>query len=94
MPPLHQVSDMANWLNTEKDVFGAMEVADRRTVFGPMAGLMERYLAIASANDLSRLAWLHLNAGNENWALRIAEIGLEREPSNMHCQRLVERLAC
>ena len=91
-PHLHEISEMAQWLNAERDVFSPMEVEDRKTLFGPMAGLLERHLATASATDLSRLAWLHLHAGHNDRALQVAEMGLRRDPRNIHCVRLVERL--
>ena len=67
-------------------------MTDRVALFGPMAGLMEQHLDEASATDLSRLAWLHLHKGDENRAIMIAKIGLERGPNNVYCQRLVDRL--
>jgi hypothetical protein len=92
-PPLYQISNMANWLNTEREVIEKLDVAERGALFKPLAGLMEGYLQTASATDLSRLAWLHLHAGDERRALEVAEIGLQREPGNLHCQRLVDKLA-
>jgi hypothetical protein len=69
-----------------------MDMTDRVALFGSMAGLMERYVDDASATDLSRLAWLHLHKGDGDRALIIAETGLKRDPNNVYCQRLVERL--
>jgi hypothetical protein len=57
-----------------------------------LAKLMESYLQAASATDLSRLVWLHLHGGDEGRALEVAEIGLRREPGNLHCQRLADKL--
>jgi hypothetical protein len=91
-PPLHQISDMANWLNKEREIIESMEVMDRWAVFDPMAQLMEVHLVEASATDLSRLAWLHLHAGREKRARDIALLGLERDPTNIFCLRLVEKL--
>jgi hypothetical protein len=90
--PLDQISNMANWLNTERENFASMDVADRVALFGSMAGLMERHLKEASATDLSRLAWLHLHSGHDTRALEVAEMGLRREPNNSHCRRLVDKL--
>jgi hypothetical protein len=92
-PPLHQISNMANWLNSEREIIDQMDVAERGALFKPIARLMEGHLPAASATELSRLAWLHLHAGDERRALEVAEIGLQREPENPHCQRLVEKLA-
>jgi hypothetical protein len=91
-PPFYQISNMANWLNTEREVIEKLDVAERGALFKPMARLMEGYLQAASATDLSRLAWLHLHAGDGRRALEVAEIGLRREPDHLYCQRLVDKL--
>jgi len=93
VPPLHAVSNMANWLNNERDIIETMDVGERGTVFRPMAQLLERHIAEASATDLSRLAWLHLHSGNDHRARDVADLGLQRDPDNVYCQRLVDRLA-
>lgn len=91
-PPLYEISAIANWLNNAAQVKEELDVADRGALFKPLARLMEQYLPEASATDLSRLSWLHLHAGNAQRALHFAELGLEREPGNIYCQRLVARL--
>ena len=85
--------NMANSLNKEREVIEKMDVAERAALFKPLARLMELSLSSASATDLSRLAWLHLHAGDEQRALDIAELGLERDPDNLYCQNLVEKLS-
>ena len=92
-PPLFQISNMANLLNNERTLIDSTAVVERATVFGPMAQLLEKHLARASATDLSRLAWLHLHRGDQKRAREIADLGLQRDPSNVHCQRLCEKLA-
>jgi len=91
-PPFDQVSTMANWLNNASEVKDSMDVVERRALFKPLAGLMETRLAAASATDLSRLAWLHLHCGDEHRARDVANLGLERDPENTHCRRLVARM--
>jgi hypothetical protein len=91
-PPLNEISSMANWLNTASEIKIDMDIDDRRALFTPLARLMEARLVEASATDLSRLAWLHLHAGNDQRALEVAELGLERERDNIHCGRLVIKL--
>ena len=58
----------------------------------PLIRLMEQRLDEASATDFSRLAWMHLHCGNAERALELASIGLDREPDNMHCRRLTNKL--
>ena len=53
---------------------------------------MERRLSTLNATDCSRLAWLYRNINNTSRALDIANIGLEREPTNEHCLNLVRKL--
>lgn len=91
-PPLYQVTSMANWLNGERELIDKMDVPERGALFKPMARLLEGHIKAASATDLSKLAWLHLHAGDGRRALEIAELGLKRDPENRHCQSLVERL--
>ena len=92
-PPLFQISNMANLLNNERTLIGSTAVVERANVFRPMAQLLEQHLARCSATDLSRLAWLHLHCGDEKRAREIADLGLQRDPNNIHCQRLSEKLA-
>lgn len=91
-PPLYEVSEMANWLNTSPGMKDGVEVTDRSTIFKPLARLMEGRLVEASATDLSRLAWLHLHSGDTRRSLEVAELGLERDSSNIYCQRLAAKL--
>ena len=91
-PPLDDISVMANWLNTAPEVKNDMGPVERGALCKPLARLMAGHLAEASATDLSRLAWLHLHSGDKDHALRIANTGLEREPDNIHCRRLVTKL--
>jgi len=91
-PPLHQITSMAHWLNSEREIIEGMPVVERGELFKPIARLLESHLRVASATDLSRLAWLWLHAGNDERALEVAQIGLEREPENRFCQSLVDKL--
>jgi hypothetical protein len=91
-PPLHQITSMAHWLNSEREIIDRMSVVERGDLFKPIASLLESYIRVASATDLSRLAWLWLHAGNDERALEVAQIGLKREPDNRFCQSLVDKL--
>ncbi len=63
-----------------------------RELLGSVIQVMERYLDQLSANDCSQLAWLHLNVGNPQRARDIADAGVKKEPSSVHCLALLERL--
>ena len=91
-PPLDEISLMANWLNNSSEVKDTMDVVERGTLFKPLAGLLEENLAKATATDLSRLAWLYLHCGDDSRALDVANLGLQREPENLYCQRLAANL--
>ena len=92
-PPLDEISLVANFINNSPDLMSEMEISDRRALLGPMAQLFEQHIVEASATDLSRLAWLHLHRGDSGRALEVAELGITREQTNVHCQRLVAKLA-
>ncbi|MCY4261299.1 MAG: NB-ARC domain-containing protein [Rhodobacteraceae bacterium] len=53
---------------------------------------MDRCLSDLTATGCSRLAWLHLNVGNDERARDIARHGIDSEPDNVYCQKLVKRL--
>lgn len=91
-PPLYQITSMAHWLNSEREIIDRMDVVERGALFKPLAKLLESYLEDASATDLSRLAWLHLHAGDQKRAFEVAQLGLSRDPENRYCQSLVDRL--
>lgn len=64
-------------------------------VIEKVAGAMESRVAALSATGCSRLAWLYLNMGSSAWVARardVARLGLEKDPHNSHCIRLLERL--
>jgi hypothetical protein len=91
-PPFYAISNAASWLNNQRDVLDQYDLVDRKSVFMPLATLMEARLSEASATDLSRLAWLHLHAGNRERSEEVADLGLKMDPENVHCQRLIDRL--
>ncbi len=58
-----------------------------------VAGVMERRSSKLSGDDCSRLAWLYLNIGStDDRSLDLAHLGLQRDPGNIHCLKLLERL--
>jgi len=89
---IDEISNMANYLNHASEVIGSMDVTERSALFMPLATLLEARLGEASATDLSRLSWLYLHCGNETRAMEMAELGLDRDPTNIHCSRIVAKL--
>jgi hypothetical protein len=63
-----------------------------RQLIERVAESMRRYIDTLSATDCSRLAWLYLNIGQGDRARDIVRIGIERDPTNEHCQKLARRL--
>ena len=53
---------------------------------------MESRLQVLSATNCSRLAWLYLNVGNSERARDVARVGIDREPGNEHCAKLMMNL--
>ncbi len=91
-PDLNEVSIMANHVNSGREIIDEMDAVQRSALFKPLAKLMESRRQGASATDLSRLAWLYLHSGEEESARRTAKEGLQADPDNVHCWRLIRRL--
>ena len=90
-PDLYAVSRMANYVNRNIDALGGR--ADRRMVLlKPLARLCIPHLQDAAATDLSRFAWLHLHCGEDTEARRLTSLGLTRDPGNVYCLRLRDKL--
>lgn len=87
-----EVSSMANYVNSNREIINEMDADQRSALLKPLAKLMEKHRDVATATDLSRLAWLYLHSGAQNLALKTAKEGLQGEPENEYCQRLVDRL--
>jgi len=90
---LYDISDAINRANSliyrNKEL---IDIADRRQILTEMAISMEQHEEGCSANDLSRLAWLYLNIGNNIKAREIAELGLRKDPDNYHCDNLLKKI--
>ena len=88
---------VANRLNSrirdlkDKNIEVAWSV-EVRELLSRVIQAMEHQLGDLSANDCSRLAWLHLNVGNPDRARDVAVAGIKKDSSNYHCQALIERL--
>ena len=71
---------------------GAIDAAEKRTIVGRLAFLMEAGIADANATDCSRLAWLYLQLGDEASAKDRVELGLWKDSQNEYCLRLAAKL--
>ena len=52
---------------------------------------MERLAEKLDATGLSRLAWLFLLEGDIDRGEHYAEVGLQKEPKNTYCRKILER---
>lgn len=91
------LSDLANRLNNRirelKDHgLGEDWLGRARRFLGQVIEAMEKHLSQLSATNCSRLGWLFVNVGNRERALDVARLGLERDPTNRHCQNLIRIL--
>ena len=89
---LDEISSMANYINSSRDLIVEMDPIQRSAILRPLARLMETHIEKASATDLSRLAWLYLHSEDETRALQVAKLGIDREVDNLHCLRLVQKI--
>ena len=60
-----------------------------KELLGRVIEKLEHHRNELSATNCSRLAWLYLNVGNTERALDTARTGIEREPTNEYCQKLI-----
>ena len=91
------IGEFANRLNNRIRELKGRHIEDAwseevRALLERVISAMEKRLGDLSATSCSRLAWLHLNVGNEDRARDVAKIGVQRDPSNEHCQNLMRRL--
>src|SRR5262249_49266873 len=69
-----------------------LESDRRRRLVEPFVELMNSRLGEADAVDLSKMAWLSLHLRRPEQAARYARRGLELDPNNQHCAKLVDKL--
>jgi NB-ARC domain/Tetratricopeptide repeat len=92
---LQITSSAANTIN--RLLFAGSLVLDsdeKRIVVERMTRLLEERTddEIATANDMSRLAWLYLHLGRADEALDCTNMGLSIDPRNEHCLNLILKL--
>ena len=87
------ISNAANRLNQLfRDRYLVVDSSERSVLIEQLASVMESRIGEGNATDCSRLAWLFLNAHDQQRARQYAEKGLELEPGNIHCANLGDRL--
>jgi hypothetical protein len=64
--------------------------SEKRVLVDPLIIAMEKRIEECDADDLSRLAHLHKNLENWSRARAVATLGLEKDPENQHCLRLLD----
>ena len=93
---LQELSDDVNRLNNRirrmKGNVDDPRFSDVRNSLKKVSEAMNGRLKDLSPTDCSRLAWLHWNLGNRERALDVANVGVQKDSSNEHCARLIERL--
>lgn len=67
-------------------------VARRGVYVASVRSHMERVAGQLDATGLSRLAWLFLLEENKNGAWKYATMGCEKDATNSHCLKILERL--
>lgn len=75
----------------KREGMSGFDPEERRAVVVPLISKMERNLNRLDATDLSGLAWLYLNVGNESRASELVRQALEADPENPHGLRLLAR---
>lgn len=89
----HDLSNTANRLNELLRGYTLGIDRDQRRSFAlRILAPLERRRNEASADDLSRMAWLAIHSGQEAKAREYAEAGLKIDASNLHCENLISRL--
>ncbi|OTP80094.1 hypothetical protein [Caballeronia sordidicola] len=91
--PFWEVSNAANRLNSlHRDPALAGDPELSRSFALRLLEILDRRRGEASADDLSRMAWVALHADQRVRAIEFTELGLRIEPDNTHCIGLSERL--
>jgi len=91
--PFYMISNTANRLNElfrqEHKLF---ETREKLIIVQALVDTMESRIKEADVNDFSKLAWLCLHLKSEEKAIYFTQRGLEADPDNIYCQRLLTKL--
>lgn len=95
--PLSVASSAANRVSAihavlKKRGIALFDTDEKRILVRRMVNVMRSFSDDFDATDCSRLAWLHLQLGDEKSALQVARHGLEMDPFNEHCRNIVSIL--
>jgi hypothetical protein len=91
--PFNDISNTANRVNGILREQGYLIHQDeRRALATKLAAVMQSRVDEADADDLSRMAWLAINLGQESKAHEYVRAGLQMDSTNLHCLRLASRL--
>ena len=90
---VESVSEAANEVNRVlADYTTHVDQDERKSVVRRLIDLFELHVDTATGTELSRLAWLHLNAGDDAQARRCTKLGFEKDPHNKYLQGLARKL--
>ncbi len=91
--PFAIISYTANRINQLFRVeLSNMEVTIKERLARPLVDAMEKRIEEADGVDCSRVAWLCMNMHDQEQAKKFCNIGLEKEPDNDHCLKLLEKI--
>jgi hypothetical protein len=89
--PFYDISSTANQLNRSLHTLD-LDQEVKRQLAQRLLTVLEKRQREASADDLSRMAWLALHIGQESKAQEYAKAGFKMDPENAYCYGVCERL--
>lgn len=91
--PYHDLSNTANRLNVYLREHGLdIDREQKRDLATRILHVLNQRIREANGNDLSRMAWLAIQCGQESTAIDFVRKGLAIEPENHHLLRLAQKL--
>lgn len=92
-----EFSDLSNIANKVNHMLAKHDLnidttEEKREIISKLYIVMKKRKHEADANGLSRIAWLALHLGEEDEAKDLANQGLDIDPNNIYCTRLVDKL--
>ena len=91
--PFHDLSNTANRLSQILREYNLeIDKEQKRDLAGRLSAVLSARRNEASADDLSRMAWLAIHLGQESTARDYVRAGLEMDAANHHLIKLAQRL--